>query len=367
MYGSAIYHAFLSKSFGVILAPTYRLLEDSTKKALFEKIPHELIENYNKIENKLGLINGEEVIFRSCEKTAAIDHLRNVEIGWFWNDEAALSPEYAWKVIIGRLRQKNSPLNGFLTTTPKGFTWLHKKFVVNPTKEYGTVFSTSHENIYLPKGYLTSLETEYTGIFKKQELYGEFVGFEGLVYDNFSRNIHVIDQQKVMLTDFVAGIDWGFTNPMAVVIIGFDSDRRSYIVEEFYERKIMIEDLINALKEFKKKYDIKICYCDPSEPQFIKKLRNEHLFVIEAKNDVIPGISEVHAHLQVEKDNKPRLYVMQHCINTIMEFENYRYPEKKENRPIQENPIKMFDHLLDSIRYVLFSQKQTVKAPFRIF
>lgn len=363
----ALYYAIAYPgSMGVILAPTYRLLEDSTKRAFFTQFDKNLEESYNKVENRLVLINGSEILFRSCEKQAAIDHLRNIEIGWFWVDEASLVPEYAWKVLIGRLRQKEGPLTGWITTTPKGFTWIHNKFVKELHEEYGYVHATSHENIHLPEEYLRSLEQEYTGVFKRQEIYGEFVGFEGLVYQSFSRNIHVIPFIEKKFTEIVAGIDWGFTNPTAVSIIGFDSDRRAYIVDEFYEKRIMTEGLMQVLRDFKRKYNISKFYCDPSEPQFIQKFRNEGFYIIEAKNDVIPGITEVNAHLHVQQDGRPRLYVAQSCVNTIMEFENYRYPDGKEQKPTQENPLKIHDHLMDSVRYVLFTEKANVRPSFSI-
>jgi hypothetical protein len=35
--------------------------------------------------------------------------------------------------------------------------------------------------------------------------------------------------------EVVAGVDWGYANPAAIVIVGLDSDRRAYVVKEWYQ------------------------------------------------------------------------------------------------------------------------------------
>jgi len=192
---------------GAILAPTYPLLRDSTIRTMLEWMPRKLIKSYNRTEQHLTLINGAECIFRPCDDINSIDRLRNIQLGWGWIDEASLTPEYVYRVIIGRLRDKKGPMNLWVTTTPKGFNWIWEKWVNKPTKNHYMVTSSSRENKYLPKDYVPMLQAEYTGVFAKQEIEGEFVGFEGLVYPDFSRNIHVKPMKHIIENGRIVGVD----------------------------------------------------------------------------------------------------------------------------------------------------------------
>ncbi|KKL74524.1 hypothetical protein LCGC14_2064000, partial [marine sediment metagenome] len=214
----SLYQAHKYKhTLGVILAPTVRMLKDSTMRTFFDVCPPELIEKRDRTNNSVTLICGTEILFRNCEDIKSVERLRNMEIAWFWIDEAGITPYYAWQVLVGRLRQKGGPLLGWTTSTPKGFTWLYKKFAESPTNEYFYVTSTSHENIHLPEGYVATLEQEYTGVFREQEIFGKFVGFEGLVYSTFSRSVHIKPIGNKKFKEVIAGVDWGFTNPMAII------------------------------------------------------------------------------------------------------------------------------------------------------
>ena len=367
---------------GFILAPTNKILKDSTIKAFFKYCPSTIIKYYNRSEQKVVFKNGSIVLFRNGETERDVDRLRNIEVGWFWADEARGFPAYVWKVLVGRLREKGGPLVGFITTTPKGRNWIYIKFD-SPKKSinYFAAHSSSTENIYLPKDYLQNLKEEYSGKFAQQEIDGKYVGFEGTVYLEFTRQDHVINNHvlikdrngqlgisipdtdfKVWFKEIVLGVDWGFTNPLGIPVVGIDNDDRMYIIDEFYESHI--KKVLDPLNNYKDKYNFRMSFADPSEPKLIDEVDDGHIPIQKAVNDIIPGISEVSNRLKVREDGKPRLYVCANCVNTIKEFENYRYPDKKEDRPEQEKPLKVLDHLMDAIRYVAMGIKTTKTLGF---
>ena len=173
----------------------------------------------------------------------------------------------------------------------------------------------------------------------------------------FSRNIHEVS----VFPEFkrvVVGVDFGFVNPSVCLVCGIDNDDRIYVIEEFYRPGVLIDELVKVCKQLKEKYGVQIFYADPAEPAYIQQLRNNGLSVEEALNDVQAGISLVASRLAIQKDGRPRLLVSERCVNTLMEFENYRYPETKDEKPVQENPIKLYDHSMDSLRYVVASLEQ---------
>lgn len=185
-------------SLGLVAAPTYRQLMDSTMREFFKLLPKELILSFSKSEMHMKLINGSEIVFRSLENYESI---RGIEIAWAWIDEANLISHKAWKVVVGRLRQPGYPHRTWLTTTPRGRTanWLYEEYVqkiiANPGLETSRrIFKAkTRDNVEnIGEEYVLDLESTYTGEYAKQELLGEFVDLvEGRVYPQFSAEEHV--------------------------------------------------------------------------------------------------------------------------------------------------------------------------------
>lgn len=339
-------------SLGMILAPTYTMLRDSTMRTFFEVCPASVIKNHNKTKNELTLSNGSEILFRSADEP---DRLRGPNLAWIFMDEAGMMTGEAFKILMGRLRQKGYAHRLFVTTTPKGFNWLYGVFVEGATEEYEVIHATTMDNKgNLPDGFIQGLEAQYSGLFYRQELLGEFVGFEGLVYDDFSEHEHVIDEAP-SLKRYIAGVDVGFTNPTALLIIGLDSDDRAYVLEEFYKSRITEEQFLQLCRDYRDRYEVDTFYCDPSEAALIQTMNNHGIPAAKGDNDIVPGIMEISGRLKIQKDNRPRLYVHRRCVNLINEFHQYRYPDTKEGKPQQDKPLKVFDHALDALRYALYT------------
>ena len=349
-----------------MIAPTIPMLKNSTLREFFKFCPHDLIKDYNRTERKITLINGSEIIGLSGDNERDIDRLRGMNLGGAYGDEIAICPEYMHNILIARLRDAKGPQKIWYTTTPKGFTWLYRIFVEKKNnagelfktpQDYEIFGGTSHDNPYTDQEYKRVLTETYAGSFSKQEIQGEFVGFEGLVYPEFSRNTHItsLPHAKLGVKRFIAGVDWGYTNPSVILCIGIDGDDRITVEEEFYEKRVDHEQLKEQALFLKKKYNIGNFYCDPSEPMFIQSFQRAGINAVEAENEVMPGIKAVAQMLQTAGDNRPRLMVNQRCLNTINEFQVYKYPNEKEGKQVDEQPIKVFDHAMDALRYAVMS------------
>lgn len=354
-----------------VVAPTYRMLTQVVMEALKECIPREMIRDYNKTEQILYLINGVRILGVAGDREDTIDRMRGLNLAGAWGDEISQCPERLHQILVARLRDARGSMRIIYTTTPKGFNWLYRIFAEKKTEDgkplpnlenYEIVTGSTYDNPYTPQEYKSDLEGYYVGVFKKQELYGEFVGYEGLVYPEFSRNIHVIDTKGIQFKEIIGCVDFGFTNPSAIAVIGLDSDRRAYVIREFYEKKVT--DLAGWAKA--NLPEVTRYYADSANPAEIARFRALNMDCVGVekkageksepeKSFVMSGIKLVSARLAVQGDGKPRLFVDKSCANTIMEFENYRYEEAKEGKAPQELPIKNFDHILDALRYAIIS------------
>jgi PBSX family phage terminase large subunit len=338
-------------SHGIIVASTYRMLEDMVKPLFFKLCPPELISEYIRGEVKLIFTNGSDILFRSGEDP---EKLRGLNLAWFWMDEAALQKEKVFQILLGRIRQIGYEPKGWITTTPKGYNWIHRYWVAEPQDGYEMFQTSTRENIYLLPEYVDDLKKNYTGVFANQEIEGQFVSFEGVVFPSFNTNIHCITDDKMMgkFSRVVAGVDFGFTNPSVCLFIGIDDDNSLYIFDEIYEKKLPSGDFFDMIGERDKTYNSDIFYPDPSEPGLIEEMQRRGFMAKKADNDVMGGISRISNRLK-GTNGKPTLFISDKCVNTIMEFQNYRYPTGKDDKPLQEKPMKVFDHAMDALRYAV--------------
>ena len=158
-------------SVGTILAPTYSMLKDATFKTLTDICEQaNIIKSLNRSDMTMELVNGSKVLFRTADNP---DRLRGANLGWFWLDEAGMMKDEAWLIMLGRIRL--SPGKAWVTTTPKGLNWLHSVFVKDRTPEHALIQSRTVDNTFLPIGFVDSIKGQYSSLFAKQELEGEFI------------------------------------------------------------------------------------------------------------------------------------------------------------------------------------------------
>lgn len=351
----------------LVISPTYGMMQDSTLHTFMDICPLDLIARrkdgslaIDATRHNIKMYNGSEVKFRSADDP---DKIRGMEVSGFWLDEGGqLSDDEMWKIGIGRMSQKSAPRRAICTTTPSGMNWMYDFFILRHNPECEVFYARTIDNkMNLPSGYIESLESQYTGNFLKQELLGEFVGYEGLVYPEFTQDVHVTDDMPEYMDDRIkkveAGQDFGYTNPTSTVIVGTDRAGNKYVYDEFYESGQPFDVYKPEITKMLQKYCVRKVYCDPSSPDLIAMLNNTYNRQFEAfkgNNDIMSGVIAVSQYLKVQSDGKPRIFIHPRCKNLINEFQLYRYAAKRDNEKNKsEVPLKKYDHALDALRYVL--------------
>jgi len=358
----ALWYQALPKAgtLGVIIAPTFPMLRDATMRTFFSICPPEIISNWNKTTYTLKLVNGSEILFRSADKP---DRLRGPTITWFWMDEAADCKPETWDIMMGRLRQPKYSRCGFLTGTPKGFNWIYDKFVLSESPEYEIVHAKTRDNAHLPEDYLESLEGSYSGTFALQELEGQFVVFEGLVYPGFDRFENIISAESIKKDEFktvVGGVDFGWTNPTVMLVIGQRADGALWVLDEIYRSRMTPEDMVASAKILQARWNVSRFFCDPSSPDLIDAMTRKGIPAIKANNAKMPGIAAVNATVSAMK-------ISAECKKTIWEMERYRYPESQSGKEVKEEPLKIDDHAMDALRYSVMGVQRSPGRPMPRF
>lgn len=159
---------------GMVIAPTFRMLRDSTWRTAISVwrdlgIVEQILRGD---ELRVVFRNGAEAIFRSAEDP---DRLRGPNASWAWIDEAAQCHPDTWLIAIGRLREAGRAGRCWLTTTPKGMNWLYEVFVRRATDETMIYKAPTWSNPFNPPEYAASLAEQYEGDFALQELEAEFI------------------------------------------------------------------------------------------------------------------------------------------------------------------------------------------------
>jgi phage terminase large subunit len=140
-------------------------------------------------------------------------------------------------------------------------------------------------------------------------------------------------------------------------MIGYRSKHspRFWVEKELYwNPKVTFRQKTNSefaddIERFIEGYNVSGLYLDPSAESFQVELRRRKIRVIEAVNDVFPGITFV-ANLI----SNHQLKVVDTCKHLVGEMEMYVWDSKKALRGIEE-PVKSNDHLCDALRYALYT------------
>lgn len=335
---------------GMVTAPTWDMLRDASIRT-FLAVAGDLVDDFKKADRIAILKNGSEVIFRTADDP---DHLRGPNITWWWGDEAAYYHADVWRVMIGRLRQHGHGYD-WLTTTPKGRNYIYKTFVTDHENDpdYYIKRVRSRDNGFLDEAFLASLEAEYQGEYAKQELEGEFVSFEGLIYPEFDRNRHVTSDVPQYFVRVFAGVDWGYVHPGVINVYGVNGDGRAYEIHEEYATQRGIDDWVNVAKQLRDIYHIEQFYADPSEPDYIGKFNQAGCKTVAANNTVSTGIQVVKRRLATRADGAPGLLYYAGAVHNFIEKEQYQWAKHRET--VLDQPLKTNDHTQDAERYAMMA------------
>lgn len=271
---------------------------------------------------------------------------------WIWADEAGQMKLDAWVNFQGRLSILKGSL--FCTTTPYTLNWLYTDFYEqwkanNP--EYQVVQCRSCDNPYFPKEEYERVKATMDARTFRRRYDGLFEKMEGLVYEDFSPPLHVIEPKIIQFKEVIAGIDWGYTNPAAVAVVGVDNDNKFYIIDEYYQTGKTTSEIIERLKYFQTKYKIRFWYPDPAEPDRLEEMKRAGLFsreVIKNKGSIKMGIDLITSLIR-----QNRFFVFNTCPYFLDEISMYHYPEPTDSGNEDEEPVKENDHLMDAVNYAI--------------
>lgn len=283
------------------------------------------------------------------------DLIQGITLAGCFFDEVALMPESFVNQATGRCSVDGSKY--WFNCNPDGpyhwfkLNWIDKK----EDKRLLYLHFTMDDNLSLSDRIKERYRTMYSGVFFKRYILGLWVVAEGIIYDMFREEVHVIPQKKDDdFTNYYVSCDYGTQNATVFLLWGKDRDGTWTGIREYYysgrdeaaqktdtEYADDLEEWLHGLKP--------TIVIDPSAASFIAELKKRGYHIKKAKNSVLDGIRFV-ASLLMQK----RLKFCEGCKNTIKEFGAYIW-DRKASENGEDKPVKKFDHAMDAVRYFCYT------------
>jgi len=297
-----------------------------------------------------------KILFRALDDVRKLKSLTDVDYVWVDEVDEISMQDFLDLSIV--LRGRELPPGEFrqmiMTFNPGSYArWLKELFFENPRGEFKSntdIFQyTYKDNKFLSeadKQYLENLKYIDEYLYTVYAL-GRWGTLRNKVYNNYEVKEFPINLEN--FDEVISGVDFGFNSPSAFVLIGVKEDEL-YVFDEIYVTRVLNSVLIGLIKEKLNKYelpDVPI-YADTAEPDRIQEFRDADLLVYPAKKDIIAGINTVKTY---------KIYIHPQCVNFIKEIEEYKYKEDRNGEPMEE-PVGVNDHLLDALRYAVYTSSQ---------
>ena len=339
----------------LVCSPTYKILAQSTLPPFLQ-----VMDDCGVMDKQNYCFKthwGSTVWFRTGQNPDSVVGITNVRA--VLCDEAGLYSRYFKDNIFARAAFKQAPIR--IVTSPYSLNWLYQDFIRPYQKgdEFirelcDVVQATSKENPYFPDEEYEQRKRTMDARRFNMIFGGNFDKADGLVYDIFDVDKHVVPMPEFPPgTEFVGGIDWGFTDPFVCKIRAINPDGVHYDVAEYYKTQLTLREMIEAVRKMQISlgFEARIFHADPSRPDYINEFCRAGIKTIAADNDIRLGIDR---HYELIKSGK--YYVVEGtCPHTVDEYELYHYREIKDLKPDQsqrdELPVDKDNHTLDTCRY----------------
>lgn len=291
--------------------------------------------------------------------------LRGLTCAGAYVDELTVISEEFFQQLIGRCSVKGSQI--FATTNPDSPAhWVKVKFLDRLAKleDWRAWKFVLDDNPALSDEVKARYHRQYTGLWRRRFILGEWVAADGAIYDMWDPDLHVTPWTSLppMHRLIGVGLDYGTTNPSAGLLLGqAAADGRLYLVDEWRvdtrnDAARLTDGQLSA--SFRAWLDtahlpdnsrprIEWIVADPAAASFRTQLAQDGIITAAADNDVARGIG-LTATLLAEQ----QLVVSDRCRGFINEAPGYSWDPDATLKG-EDKPIKVADHSLDGGRYIL--------------
>jgi phage terminase large subunit len=269
-------------------------------------------------------------------------------------DEAALSTggEDAFNVALRPTLDKPNAKAIFIST-PRGknnwFSKFYSRGFSDEFPEWCSLTADYSENERMKESDVAEARRSMSRAEFEQEYMASFASFEGQIYSYNAED--TVEYSYMEGDEVLAGIDPGYRDPTAFVVIVYRPEKDEYwVVDEYLESEATTAKHAAVFAEKIAKWQIDSIFIDSAAPQFASDLAYLYdIPTIKAKKDVLPGIAYVQTIIE-----QRRLFVAPHCKHTLAMLDQYRW-DTKENLQREKPLHDEYSHMADAVRYALYT------------
>lgn len=327
--------------------------------------------------------NGSKVVIGGMDRASKI---MSTEYDLIYVQEATELTEDDWEALTSRLRSNVVSFQQLLADcNPAQDThWLKARCDRGQTRQIfarhidnPVLFDEDEQPTETGAAYMARLEA-LSGVRYRRLFKGEWSSAEGIIYEDWDSAVHLVDRFPVP-DEWPRwwAVDFGFTNPMVIQNWAEDPDGRLYLYREWYRTQRTVDqhaaDVLavvapdGAWSEPKPRAVV----CD-HDAEGIEQLRRRlGLPMWNAHKQVSAGIEAVMRRLRTAGDGRPRLFIMRDSVvspdetlreagrpaGTADEVTGYIWAPTQDGKPQKEEPLKVDDHGMDAMRYMVMARE----------
>lgn len=323
-------------------------------------------------------ILGRRIYTAGANDERATEKIRGLTLAGAYADEVSILPESFWAMLLTRLSVTGAQLLG--TTNPDNPNhWLMRDYLCRPAlwiRADGTTVADPDsdldlarfsfqlaDNPALSSAYLAALSAEFTGLWRRRFIHGEWVIGDGAIYDMFDPERHQIaelpvdDAGHTDIARWAVAVDYGTTNPFHALLIGV-GERRLVVAAEYRHdsrsarRQLTDAEYSAAMRDWLAGIHPAMVdrldgiWVDPSAASFHAQLHRDGWSGVRgADNSVADGIRDVASLLAADL-----LVIHDDCTGLLAELPGYVWDPDAARRG-EDKPRKVDDHGVDALRY----------------
>ena len=261
--------------------------------------------------------------------------LYSAQFDWIYVQEATELTLDEWERLGRALRNHKMPFQFLIADCNPDAPghWLNQRCEQG---KMARLLSRHKDNPSIRPEYLARL-ANLTGVRRRRLYLGEWCSAEGAVWENFDRDIHIIDVQAdrnghpdyraLGLKDFIGSMDWGYSAPGVLQVWGRDGDKRMVRVAEVYRTKQSAEWWAERIADLDDEFSLLRVKADPSRNDLIDEVNDwlvklGHARLVEAADNTkassskgdLSGLDLVRWGFDKDETGVPRLRLLRNAL-----------------------------------------------------
>ena len=207
--------------------------------------------------------------------------------------------------------------------------------------------TTYLDNPFLPPEYIDFLNATKQINEPYYNIYalGEFGSLDKLIYNNWQKMDFDASALKGIL---LCGLDFGYTNDPTAFVSSLlvEKEQRIYVFKEWGGTGYLNDQIAAHIKDMG--FAKSCVMADSAEQKSIDEIKRAGIIrikpCVKGKGSILQGIQKLQQY---------ELVIHPSCKNVIEELENYSWKKDKNTNEYINEPVDLYNHFLDALRYSL--------------